>query len=121
MTRNEILISVGLTLLIGGLALWAVIDTGRRSRDTEVISAIRQLQADLDDYRRVHASYPASLDNLESDPGIALTYEPGPKDCGPSKAEICGSYQIHFRLEGRVGNLTGGACLLTAGNLTCQK
>ncbi len=117
----EALIAAGIILLIGGMAVFVAVDMRRRSRDTQRVSDIRQVQALLERYRSENASYPASTDGLAGakDLKTTFTYKPSPDNCGPNLETTCGRYSIAFTLEGRVGTLTGGNCLATPENLTC--
>ena len=121
-TRNDIIITASLIVVLGGLMIWGVTDTRRRSRDAEALSGIKQIQAVLETFHRTHGSYPAKIDDLGDatpDVSVRLAYAPTPENCGPSAESTCRTYTLTFLLEGRFGGLTGGTCRATPENLTC--
>ena len=121
MKRSDLIISASLIVVIGGLVIWAVVDTQRRSRDTQKVSEARQVQAALESYRIKTGSYPASLDGVKGLAGIrtVFAYAPEPQSCGPSLESLCTSYTLGFAIEGRVGTLSGKHCEVTPERITC--
>ena len=121
LTLVEGLVAAGVILLVGGLVIFAALDTTRLSRDTARLSDVRQAQAALERSRNATASYPASLDGLEGLEASAasLKYAPLPQGCGPDLETTCRSYAISFTLEGQIGALRGGACQAAPEGITC--
>ena len=125
MTLVEILVASGLVLLLGVLMLLGVLDARRRARDGAIVSNARQAQAAVETYRAKSASYPGKASDLppgDAELAEALGYAAEPSGCAADAAETCRAYALSFVLEGRVGTLAGGACVLrSGGGITCVK
>jgi type II secretory pathway pseudopilin PulG len=125
MTRVEVLVAGGLVLLLGVLMLLGVLDASRRSRDAGVVSFARQAQAFIETYRTTTASYPGKSSDLppsEAKLLESLRYSAEPIGCSAEKSEACRNYSLTFRLEGPVGTLAGGDCVLrTQEGIRCVK
>lgn len=119
-TRIELIFTVLGIIVLAGLLLFAVIDTRRRSRDTQKISTLRQIQFDLQAYRNDTASYPETAEVLYGAPLGSFSYQALPDGCARDTETLCASYQIGLVLEGRVGRLAGGDCLATPDGITCS-
>lgn len=115
MTRFEAIAAGGLVLLLGTLMLLSVLDAGRRARDAATVSSVRQAQAAIEAYRSETTSYPSEPSDVG--PGDsrlleAFGYSSEPVGCAADKADTCRNYSLSFRLEGPVGTLAGGNCVL---------
>lgn len=113
-----ILTGLGLVILITLLIL-GVLDTRRRSRDTSILSNIRQVEADLAIYRGNYASYPGEIEDLFPEGVTGYAYESSPEGCSSDKERLCTEYTIVFQLEGVVGTLGGGICRATQEGISC--
>lgn len=119
-TRVELLVTAGLTLLLGTLMVLAVVDAGRRSRDAAVLSRVRGVQAGLEAYRGRTASYPTDLAEIRAE-GEGFIYEPRPEGCRADGERLCTEYGLRFSLEGTFGSLPGGDCVAERQAMSCAK
>lgn len=120
-TRVELLVTAGLTLLLGALMVLAVVDARRRSRDAAILSRVRSVQAGLEAYRGRTASYPTDLGELQAEEEEGFAYEPRPEGCRADGERLCTEYSLRFALEGALGSLPGGACVAERQAVTCTK
>lgn len=118
---KEGIIATALVLAVVVLAWLGATDMSRRSRDTARLSTIRNIQADLEDFRRERASYPVTLELIPAAQKLAfqIKYEASPTGCAPDLEQLCRSYTLSFILEGKVGSLPGGNCSIEPQGLSC--
>lgn len=115
MTRFEAIVAGALILLLGILMLLSVLDAGRRASDAERVSLVRRAQAAIEAYRSETASYPGKFSDVSLEDSRLLEsfrYSAEPSGCAADKAEVCRSYSLSFQLDGQVGVLAGGNCVL---------
>lgn len=149
LTLIEAIIIVAILALLVILALVSVSQARRRARDTTRIADIQQIRNALLIYAATRATYPPGVVSLvlggpqarcldDSDQGF---HSGKPQDpCGgkglslllqevPSEVRAdhplytyrrSGSvYEMKFKLEGEIGNLSGGNCTATPSAITC--
>jgi len=118
-TKVELILTIVGLIVLAGLLIFAVSDTRRRSRDAQKVSALRQIQFDLQAFRNETASYPETIEGMGSTSVESFIYQAIPLNCQVNTETLCSSYQIDLALEGRVGRLSGGNCQATPDGITC--
>ncbi len=124
LTLVEGLVAGGLVLVLAVPMVLGVFDTRRRSRDANVVSTVRQVQAALEAYRARTASYPERASILRSDDAELaemFEYAPEPSGCGSATPLPCREYRLQFSLEGPIGSLSGGVCTAARTGLSCSR